>query len=88
MINLDYAYLIARGFIPGTRIIKCYDYDSLYVFETIPKAYNQNNTGDILLDSLVAVDKKTGRPRAFKPFDISPEEYRKGRQVKLPAKSR
>ena len=88
MINLNYAYLIARGFINGGRIVKGYEYDSLYVFEIAPKGLKQTESNEPLLDSLVAVDKKTGRPRAFKPFDISPDEYKRGKQIQLPAKSR
>lgn len=88
MISLNYAYAIARGFINGDRIVKGYDYDSLYVFETAPKGLKQFASDKPLLDSLVAVDKISGRPRVFKPFDISPEEYRKGEQIQLPTKSR
>ena len=43
--------------------------------------YTKLKTGDVVLDCLYSVEKKSGKLESFKPFNISPDEYRRGKKV-------
>ena len=63
------------------HISKCYEYDSLFVFQLVPQALLISKPKSPALDTLMSVDKTTGDIRDFKPFYISLEEYERGREV-------
>lgn len=66
------------------RVSKCYEYDTLFVFQIVPMALLITKTKSTALDSLMSVDKKTGEVMDFKPFYISIDEYERG--VEIPEK--
>lgn len=37
--------------------------------------------GDVVLDCLYSIEKKSGKLESFKPFNISVDEYRRGKKV-------
>ena len=60
--------------------IACFEYNTVFVFNIVPtKDANANTT---MFDSLFSVDKQSGEIKNFKPFDISLEEYRAGKEIK------
>ena len=65
---------------PGLKVIKAYEYDSLFVF-TVVSETSAIKDPNRLIDRMRSVDKKTGMIRDFKPFYISVEEYRNGREI-------
>lgn len=62
----------------GMRATSCYEYDSAFVFQMAPNCAKDPSR---LLTGLTCVDKKTGAVRAFKPFDMSIDEYSRGKKV-------
>lgn len=62
-------------------VLSCYDYDSRFVFQAVRPKYSKLKDGDMVLDCLYSVEKRSGKLEAFKPFNISPDEYRRGKKV-------
>ena len=76
-----YELLIANT--PKLRPIQCFEYDTLFVFQIVPKSFNEKtDNADQLIDCLRSVNKATKEVRDFKPFHISLNEYRNGKEVK------
>ena len=67
--------------VTGGHVSKCYEYDTLFVFQIVPLALLMTKPTSPILDSLVSVDKKTGKIRDFKPFHIPLDEYKRGREL-------
>lgn len=63
------------------RVSKCHEYNSLFVFQTIPMSLLVSKPKSPALDTLMSVDKITGEIRDFKPFYIPFDEYRSGRVI-------
>lgn len=63
------------------RVSKCYEYDTMFVFQLVPKALLLTNTKSTMLDALMSVDKNTGEVADFKPFYISIDEYERGVEI-------
>ena len=65
---------------PELRAISCYEYDSLFAFQTVPKNY-KGDTRIPLFNGAMAVVKATGKVRDIKPFNIPLAEYKNGKEV-------
>ena len=66
--------------IKGMKINKCYEYVDLFVFEIVPINYNPSDD-PLIDDSLMSINKQTGEIRDFKPFHISIEDFRNGKEI-------
>lgn len=62
-------------------IVACTEYDSRFVFQAVPPKYAKPELIDKTFDSLYSVEKKTGKIARFRPFDISEEEYQRGKRL-------
>lgn len=67
---------------PNMRIVKCIEYESLYTFQLAPSNLDNANV-DKILAGIIGVNKHTGVVEDFKPFRLSPEEYRRGKEVNV-----
>lgn len=74
-----YAFLMAKK--PAVKVGKIFEYDSVYVFHLAPDMLSLSKKQSPMLDGLISVNKTTGEVRDFKPFYISIEEYRSGKEV-------
>lgn len=74
-----YALLMTKN--PGVKVGKCFEYDSVFVFQLAPDMLLLSKNQSRMLDSLISVNKKTGKIRDFKPFHISVEEYYSGKEI-------
>lgn len=63
------------------KATRCVEYDSRFVFSVVPKTFDINKSSEVLLDNLCAVIKNNGQVRDFKPFHISLEELKAGREI-------
>lgn len=61
------------------KIIAAYEYDSLFVFSAVSK--DAKVASEEVFDCQTAVDKKTEKTFTFQPWDISVDEYNRGRKV-------
>lgn len=75
------AYRILSGKRSDLIVRTCIEYDTCFVFQAIPKSYARDKGVDELYDSLYRVDKATSKCYSFNPLDLSPEEYKRGRQI-------
>lgn len=75
------AYQILIDNIPDMNVIRCYEYETLFVFQLVPMNYDSAKSTEDLLDSTLSVDKTTGLVRDFKPFHIPVEDYDSGKEV-------
>lgn len=73
------AYLFFSSRNKNLLVRSCYEYDSIFVFDAIPKTIKDRNSE--MLDSLYSVSKSNGQIRSFKPYDISLEEYENGKKI-------
>ena len=62
------AHVLLASVLPNVIVVSCYDYATVFVFDT------KSN-------GLVSVNKQSGLVRDFKPFHISMEEYMNGKQI-------
>lgn len=74
-----YTLLMAKN--PAVNVGKVFEYDSVFVFHLAPDMLSLSKKQSPMLDSLMSVNKTTGEVRDFKPFHISVEEYRSGKEV-------
>ena len=74
-----YSLLIAKN--PAVKVGKVFEYDSVYVFHLAPDMLSLSKNRPCMLDGLISVNKTTGEVRDFKPFYISVEEYRSGKEI-------
>lgn len=72
-----YSLLVSRY--PNYRVTKCFEYDSLFVFQVISAKSSVNP--DEAMDAMRSVNKKTGEVKVFQPFDIPLAEYKAGKQI-------
>lgn len=74
-VNDAYKKLVAKY--PSINFYKCFEYRTLFVFTVA----SETNNGPVLQGSF-SVNKVTGEVRDFKPFHISINEYRNGKEVR------
>lgn len=77
------AYKILTKTFIGIRVAKCYEYDSVFVFQKVPMSLNAAKNPARAFDVLISVDKSTGAVRDFKPHRMSTEEYKRGKEVQV-----
>lgn len=75
------AYEIFLSQFKHVDVIKCMEYETLFVFQYAPKNLDKSKDPTRLHDTLVSVDKKTKKVKTFQPYTISLGEYRNGREV-------
>lgn len=73
------AYRIVISRFSAVEVAKCYEYDSIFVFQLNP--WMLQSSKHPMLDGLLGVNKSTGEIRDFKPFHISIEEYKSGKEI-------
>ena len=76
------AYELFKSTYNKLVVRSCYEYDSCFVFEAVSPKY-VDVKDDIIFDCIYSVEKTTGKLTSFKPFDISPDEYKRGREVQI-----
>lgn len=67
----------------GMVVLSCHEYDSCFVFQAVGSKMADNPEASKVFDSLYAVDKKTGKISAFKPFEMPIEEYKRGKKINI-----
>lgn len=82
MLNVKEAHKKLLEKYTKSKAVKCFEYDSVFVFLIVPKDFDESKGYDDLLDTAASVDKKTGLVRNFDPMEMSLEEYNCGREVK------
>lgn len=75
------AYSIVTSKIPGIKVGKCHEYETLFVFHLKPDMLRLSKNPSRMLDGLISVNKATKEVRDFKPFHVSLEEYNAGKEV-------
>lgn len=75
------AYTLLTNKRPAVKVGKLIEYDSLFVFHLRPDMLSLSKKHSPMLDSLISINKTTGEIRDFKPFYISVEEYRSGKEI-------
>lgn len=66
---------------PDLKVLKCYEYESRFVFTVVPKSFDESKGVVKLINSQMAVLKDTNEVRDFKPFHISRDEYLNGKEI-------
>lgn len=75
------AYKIAIKYNPNMSVVRCFEYDTMFVFHMVLNGMtNMSNTNRLLLNPC-SVDKQTGEVRSFKPTHISKKEYLRGKEI-------
>lgn len=82
------AYTLLKAKNPGVKVGRCFEYDSLFVFHLAPDMLFLSKNHPRMLDGSMSVNKKTGEIRDFKPFYVSVEEYRAGKEIPASAYKR
>ena len=77
------AYMIMKIKHPGIKVGKCFEYDSVFVFQLMPDMLRLAKNPNRMLDGLMSVDKKTREVKDFKPFYIPIDEYKRGKEVAI-----
>ena len=75
------AYELIRNELTDLVGVKCFEYENLFVFSMVAEKQAHETDVDELLDVTYSVDKETGEVRDFKPFHISLDDYRSGKQI-------
>lgn len=75
------AYEIFKAKRSDLVVLSCYEYDSRFVFQAVLPKYAKLKDGNVVLDCLYSVEKKSGKLESFKPFNISIDEYQRGKKV-------
>ena len=73
------AYFIVTRRFSTVRVAKCYEYDSVFVFQLNPRMLRLSKNP--MIDGLIGVYKSTGEIRDFKPFHIPVDEYKRGKEI-------
>ena len=75
------AYIKLQDKVTGVRVTKCHEYDSVFVFQINPVALYLSKNSARILDGSMSVDKLSGAVRDFKPYNLSINEYKRGKEV-------
>lgn len=81
--NAKTAYKILVDVAPNRKVVSCYEYESVFVFDTQPANYKPANEYDAVFDGAYSVDKTTREVLVFQPFNMPLEEYERGKKVPL-----
>lgn len=81
-ININEAFSIVSENIEDRKIVSCYEYDTLFVFGTIPNPEKRKDV-DELNSFQYYINKNTKEIGIFHPFKISFEEYENGKEVDI-----
>lgn len=73
------AYRIVTSRFSAVNVAKCYEYDSVFVFQMNPWMLQLSKRP--MLDGLIGINKSTGEIRDFKPFHIPVDEYKRGKEI-------
>lgn len=65
---------------PNMKVVSCYEYKDIYVFDLVPSDYNDKNP---IMDSSFSVNKLDGIIMTFQPFRMPIDEYLSGKEVKI-----
>lgn len=76
------ACMIINNTMPYFKILSCYEYNTIFVFQIVNKKAKNVDTSK-LLNNTVSVNKMTKEVKSFRPFDISINEYKNGKKVIL-----
>lgn len=68
---------------PYLEVLSCHEYDSCFVFHAVPPEFTTPDKADQVFDSLFAVNKTSGKITRFTPFDISADEYKRGKRIAI-----
>lgn len=77
--ELQEAIQLFKAKFPDRKIISGYEYDSLFVFSVVSKETSVEN--EEFFDCQSSVNKKTGEILTFQPWNISIDEYRRGKKI-------
>lgn len=80
-ITVNEAFSIVNKEIGDREIVSCYEYNTLFVFKTIPNPSKKKEV-DELNSFEYYINKQTKEIGIFQPFNVSFEEYENGREVK------
>ena len=75
------AYKIATKHNPNMLMVKCFEYDTMFVFHMVLKGMTNIGKSDRLLLNPCSVNKQTGEVRSFNPMNISEKEYLRGKEI-------
>lgn len=73
--NLEYAKSWFTSNHPEERLLRVYEYDNCYIFDSVPKGIEQKH-GDIIRSS-IGLDKETGKYFPYNPLKY----YTSGEEV-------
>ena len=76
--NIKEAYAIISSKFNKSRIDKCLEYSSLFVFEL---GSNDKDNASKQIGNLYSVNKETGEVKYFIPTELSMEEYKAGKEI-------
>lgn len=71
--------------LPGMSVVSVYEYPSCFVYNMIADRYKEKTDSSVsekILDSSFSVDKRTMIVSPFRPFEMSVNEYLKGKKIK------
>ena len=71
--------------LPGMSVVSVYEYLSCFVYNMIADRYKEKTDSSIsekVLDSSFSVDKRTMIVSPFRPFEMSVNEYLKGKKIR------
>ena len=77
------AYRIFTAARDDLVVMSCYEYYSRFVFHAVPPSYATAAKAKEVFDSLYSVVKNTGKVTQFTPFDISTDEYKRGKRITI-----
>lgn len=75
------AYKVFTKKCKGLVVLSCYEYESRFVFNAVPKEYANTTEATTMMDISYFVEKSTGGVGKFKPFLIPMAEYKAGKQI-------
>lgn len=76
------AYKILTTKHKNLKAVNCREYNSLFVFQVVPKDFDMSKPTNKMIGNTMSVDKKTKEVRDFKPFHIPIDEFRGGKEIK------
>lgn len=77
--NVKEAYAVISSKFSKSRVNKCLEYSSLFVFEL---GSNDKDSTAKSIGNLYSVNKETGEVKYFIPTELSIEEYKNGKEIK------
>lgn len=75
------AYAVFSKKCENLVVLSCYEYESRFVFNAVPKKHANSKDANMMMDISYFVEKSTGAVGKFKPFLIPMAEYKAGKQI-------